>query len=103
MEEWFHDANNKKEVRCAQEEIAKKLRSLQQLFPRKNNTNGYNLPTMHGMTKMQEYMKLFGSGINFYGGPGESAHKQLIKIPNNKQHFNTTICWFLVMLPKNVY
>ncbi len=35
---------------------------------------------MHGITKMQEYMKLFGSGINFYGGPGESAHKQFIKI-----------------------
>ncbi len=27
---------------------------------------------MHGITKMQEYMKLFGSGINCYGGPGES-------------------------------
>ncbi len=26
-------------------------------------------------------MKLFGGGINFYGGPGESAHKQFIKIP----------------------
>jgi hypothetical protein len=26
-------------------------------------------------------MTLFGSGINFYGGPGESAHKQFIKIP----------------------
>ncbi len=25
MEEWFHDANDKKEVRCAQEEIAKVL------------------------------------------------------------------------------
>ncbi len=24
---------------------------------------------------------LFRSGINFYGGPGESAHKQFIKIP----------------------
>ncbi len=23
---------------------------------------------------------LFGSGINFYGGPGESAYKQFIKI-----------------------
>ncbi len=32
------------------------------------------------MTEMQEYIKLFGSGINFYGGPGESAHKQIIKI-----------------------
>jgi hypothetical protein len=36
---------------------------------------------MHGVAKMQEYMKLFGSGINFYGGPGESAHKQFVKIP----------------------
>ncbi len=64
------------------------------------------------MTKMQEYMTLFGSGIKFYDGPGESAHKQFIQIPgqrgesvslHNKQHFNTTICWFLVMPPKNVY
>ncbi len=35
---------------------------------------------MHGITKVQEYMKLFGSGINFYGGPGESAQMQFIKI-----------------------
>ncbi len=42
---------------------------------------------MHGITKMQQYMKLFGSGINFYGGPGESAHKQFIKIPRQRtQH-----------------
>ncbi len=27
---------------------------------------------------------LFGSGIYFYGGPGESAHKQLIKIPGQR-------------------
>ena len=26
-------------------------------------------------------MTLFGGGINFQGGPGESAHKQFIKIP----------------------
>jgi len=81
MEEWFLDANNKNEVRCAREEVAKVLQSLQQFFPRKDNTTGYNLPKMHGMMIMQEYMKLFGSGINFYGGPGESAHKQFIKIP----------------------
>ncbi len=29
-------------------------------------------------------MMLFGSGINFYGGPGESAHKQFIKIPGQR-------------------
>ncbi len=39
---------------------------------------------MHGIIKMQEYMKLFGSGINFNGGPGESAHKQFIKIPGQR-------------------
>jgi hypothetical protein len=54
-------------------------------FPRNTNTNGYSLPKMHEMTKMQEYMMLFGSGINFYGGPGESAHKQFIKIPRQRR------------------
>ncbi len=29
-------------------------------------------------------MTLFGSGINFCGGPGESAHKQFIKIPGQR-------------------
>ncbi len=46
--------------------------------------NGYTLPKMHGMTKMQEYIRLLGSGINFNGGPGESAHKQFIKIPGQR-------------------
>ncbi len=79
MEEWFHDSNNKVEVINTQPLIAKVLQSLQHFFPRNTNTNGYNLPKMHGITKMQEYMKLFGSGINFYGGPGESAHSNLLK------------------------
>ena len=39
---------------------------------------------MHGMTKMQMYMILFGSGINFYGGLGELAHKIFIKIPGRR-------------------
>jgi hypothetical protein len=29
-------------------------------------------------------MRLFRSGINFYGGPGEWAHKQFIKIPGQR-------------------
>jgi len=84
MEEWFHDSNDKHEVRCARDEISKVLLSLQKFFPRKDNTNGYNLPKMHGMTKMQEYITMFGSGMNFFGGPGESAHKQFIKIPGQR-------------------
>jgi hypothetical protein len=85
MEEWFHDLNNKLEVINTRSQIAKVLRSFQHFFPRNTNTNGYNLPKTHGITKMQEYsMNLFGSGINFYGGPGESAHTQFIKIPGQR-------------------
>jgi hypothetical protein len=80
MEEWFHESNKKNGVINAQPQIAKVLQSLQHFFPSNTNTNGYNLPKMHRMTKMQEYMRLFGSGIKFYGDPGESAHKQFIKI-----------------------
>jgi hypothetical protein len=39
---------------------------------------------MHGMTKMQSYIKLFGSGMNFYGGPGEAAHKTFVKSAGQK-------------------
>ncbi len=29
-------------------------------------------------------MKLFGSGMNFYGGPGEAAHKTFVKMAGQK-------------------
>jgi hypothetical protein len=80
VEEWFHDSNNKLEVINARPQIAKVLLSLHQFFPRNLNTNGYNLPKMHEITNMQEHVRLFGSGINFYDGPGESACKQFMKI-----------------------
>ncbi len=73
MEEWFHDSNNKDKVHNAGDEIAKVLTSLH-FFPRSDHTNGYSIPKMHGMTKMQSYIKLFGSGMNFYGGLGEAVH-----------------------------
>jgi hypothetical protein len=66
MEEWFYDSNNKLEVINTQPQIAKVLQSLQQFFQKNTSTNGYNLPKMHGITKMQEYMMLFGSGIKFF-------------------------------------
>ncbi len=79
MEEWFHDSNDKDEVHNFRDEIAKVLTSLQNIFPRSDCTNGYSIPKMHGMTKMQSYLKLFGSGMNFYGGPGEAAHRTFVK------------------------
>jgi len=39
---------------------------------------------MHGMTKMQSYIKRFGSGMNFYGGLGEAAHKTFVKSVGQK-------------------
>ena len=63
MEEWFHDNSNKDEVGGSRVEISKVFAFLQKFFPRLDNTNGYRLPTMHGMTKIQSYIKLYGSGI----------------------------------------
>ncbi len=65
MEEWFHNCNDKDEVNVSRGEISKNLSALQKFFPRSDHTNGYSIPKMHGMTKMQPYIKLFGSGMNF--------------------------------------
>ena len=32
---------------------------------------------------MTKFIKLFGSGINFYKGPGESQHKYFVKAPGD--------------------
>ena len=84
MEEWFHDCNDKEEVNKARPLIAKVLKLLQWLFPREENSNGYCIPKMHGMAKFQVYIKRYGSAMNFYGGTGESAHKQFVKAPGQK-------------------
>ncbi len=84
MEEWFHDSNDKDKVHNSRDEMAKVLTSLQFFFPRSDRTNGYSIPKMHGMTKMQSYIKLFGSGMNFHGGPGEAAHKTFVMSAGKK-------------------
>jgi hypothetical protein len=85
MEEWFHDTIDKQDVIDARVTIASVLSNLKKYFPRNEvNTNEYRLPKMHGMTKMQTYIKLYGSGINFYGGPGEAAHKTFVKSAGQK-------------------
>jgi len=57
---------------------------LQQLFPREEASNQYNIPKYHVMTKFQYYIMLFGSAMNFFGGPGEAAHKVFVKVPGQK-------------------
>jgi hypothetical protein len=76
--------NDKDEVNVSGGEISKVLSALQMFFPRSDHTNGYSIPKMHGMTKMQSYIKLFDSGIIFYGGPGEAADKTFMKSPGQK-------------------
>ena len=39
---------------------------------------------MHALAKMPDYICQFGSGMNFYGGPGEASHKQFVKAPGLK-------------------
>ena len=84
MEEWFHTHNKKENVRNACRKIGRVLKMLQDLFPCGEGANGNNIPKMHGMAKMQYYMKFFGCAMNFFGGPGESSHKQFVKAPAQK-------------------
>jgi hypothetical protein len=86
MEEWFHNSNNKVEVDNVKPLFGKVLQTLQALFPREDKTNGFCIPKMHGMKKIQAYMKRYGRAINFYGGPGEAAHKFFVKVPGQKTH-----------------
>ena len=82
MQEWFHTNNPKKEVRAARPFIGDVIERIKDVFPRTTG-QGWNIPKVHGLTKMQSYMLLFGSGINFFGGPGECNHKKFVKDPAN--------------------
>ena len=84
MGEWFHASRPKDEVCRAGDAIGIVIKSIQLYFPRGNDSHGYNIPKMHGLAKMKDYICEFGSGINFYGGPGEALHKTFVKSPGLK-------------------
>jgi hypothetical protein len=84
MEEWFHDCNDEKGVQSSRNEIVMVLKMMRRFFPRGDRLNGYCIPKMHGITKMQEYIKILGSGMIIYGGPGEAAHKTFVKSAGQK-------------------
>jgi hypothetical protein len=103
MEEWFYDSNNKLEVINAGPQIAKVLQSIQHFFPRNTNTNGYNLPKMHGITKMQEYIMLFGEELTFMVNLENQHTSNSLKYQDREHsnksvslhsrlYFNTTTC-----------
>ena len=74
----MHDCNEKRKVRNTHTLVSRILRTVQKIFQRSDG-NGWIVPKMHDVTKMTEFVKLFGSGINFYGGPGELHHKYFVK------------------------
>lgn len=78
MEEWFHENNSVEEVRSARPTVAKVIELIHKCFPREEG-QGYNIPKSHGITKLQTFVCLLGSGINFFGGPGECNHKRIFK------------------------
>ena len=78
MEEWFHATNPIVEVKNARPLISQCIENIQQVFHRTSG-NGWEISKMHGLTKMQHYMCLFGSAINYFGGPGECHHKKFVK------------------------
>ena len=79
MEEWFHELRPKNEVCQSREAIGVVIDMMQRHYG-----HSYNLPKMHGLTKMQEYFCLFGSPMNFYSGPGEASHKSFVNAPGIK-------------------
>jgi len=100
LEEWFHDENLITEVDESSTFIAKVLKDLKLLFPRSGG-NGYKIPKFHGMMKMKYYIQLFGSGMNFFGGPGESHHKSFVKGPG--QQTQRRFGEFAVQVANRVY
>ena len=82
MEEWMHSVNTKVKVVAARKLIAQILRMLKKIFPRRTG-NGYNIPKFHGLAKILDYIRLFGSAIIIFCGPGESHHKYFVKAPGD--------------------
>ena len=100
MEQWFHQNNPKQQVMNARRKIGNVPKLMKQVFPRTNG-HGCNIPKYHGMSKMQYYMRLFGSAMNFFGGPGESHHKTFAKyLGGNTQR---RVCEFAKQVANRIY
>jgi hypothetical protein len=84
FEEWIHSTNPKVEVESSRTVISQMVKLIQNCFPRTDNDGSEigqdgSFQKMHALTKFVDYMILFGSAINFFGGIGECNHKKFIK------------------------
>jgi hypothetical protein len=60
------------------------IQLIHKVFPRSDDagndiSQGWKIPKMHAVPKFKDYMILFGSAINFFGGIGECNHKTFVK------------------------
>ena len=78
MEEWFHTNNEMDEVDNATEMVEFVMDLITTSFPRVTG-KGYDIEKFHGLAKMHHYIQLYGCGINFFGGPGETSHQKFVK------------------------
>ena len=81
MEAWFHDDNPEVKVRAARLLIAKVIDMMIEILPR--GGQGWHIPKVHGLTKVQTFIILFGCAANFYGNHGECMHQDLVKNTGN--------------------
>jgi hypothetical protein len=82
--EWLHSTNLKDKVTSSCSHIADMIRLIQKVFPRSDDIGNdigqeWKIPKMHVPTKFVDYMILFGSAINLFGGVGECNHKTFVK------------------------
>jgi hypothetical protein len=96
FEEWLHMTNPKDEVESSRPVIFELVKLIKTSFPRTDNDGaivgqGWKFPKMHALTKFLDYMILFGSAINFFGGFDECNHKKFVKDTgcNTQKRINT--------------
>jgi hypothetical protein len=84
LEEWMHTTIPKVEIEASRTLVSEIVTLIQKCFPRTDENGaeigqGWKFPKMHALTKFIDYMILFGSAINFFGGVGECNHKKFVK------------------------
>jgi hypothetical protein len=94
--EWLHSTNSKYKVKSSRPLMSDMIRLIHKVFPWIDDTGndigqGWKIPKMHAVSKFVDYMILFGSAINFFGGIGECNHKIFVKDTgcNTQKRFNS--------------
>jgi hypothetical protein len=81
--ECLHSTNSKHKVKTSRPLNSDMIRIIHKVFPRSDDVGnigqGWNIPKMHTLPKFVDYMILFGSAINCFGGVGECNHKTFVK------------------------